>query len=364
MLGSKRTQVGSVGLLLLLVAKAIGFALEGEDVTAKGEAVQQGVGEAVIAQDPHPFTEGEVGGGDAGDPFAERSAELEEELGAGGGEWDVAQFVENDELMALGLFQEAGELMGFLGLLQGIDECGDWIESHPVVLSAGGQAQTDGDMGLAQAGIAQQDHWLGPDDPPLHITERNSSFGFLALEKQKPQRQTEPEVAEQKRELKVQVLDETDDLTAMLDALAQVTGKNLAFLQPQKQEQFQIAAQKPQDYDFTPKDVRDFGRYWRERLRPPGSLQRPLRRRSGRSPAWPYPPTAGRSLYLVHSALPILLKETAYRPDAPTAHPSFTLTSSLSHPILSLNFPRENVILSSHSGPVLLVHLCREWVVH
>ena len=59
----------------------------------------------------------------------------------------------------------------------------------------------------------------------------------------------------------------------------------------------------------------------------PGSLQRPLRRRSGRSPAWPYPPTAGRSLYLVHSALPILLKETAYRPGAPHCssflHPDF-----------------------------------------
>jgi len=101
----------------------------------------------------------------------------------------------------------------------------------------------------------------GPDDPPHHITERNSSFGFLALEKQKPQRQAEPEVAELKQSSEPNA---TDDLTAMLDALAQVTGKNLAFLRPQKQEQFQIAAQKLLDYDFTPEDVRDFGRYWRE----------------------------------------------------------------------------------------------------
>ena len=50
----------------------------------------------------------------------------------------------------------------------------------------------------------------------------------------------------------------------MLDALVQVTGKNLAFLRPQKREQFQIAAQKLLDYGFTPEDVRDFGRYWRE----------------------------------------------------------------------------------------------------
>ena len=48
----------------------------------------------------------------------------------------------------------------------------------------------------------------------------------------------------------------------------------------------------------------------------------------------------------------------------PTAHPSFTLTSSLSHPILSRSFPRENVILFSHNGPILLVYLCRELVVH
>ncbi len=50
----------------------------------------------------------------------------------------------------------------------------------------------------------------------------------------------------------------------MLNALAQVTGKNLDFLRPGKREEFQAAARKLLDYHFSPEDVRDFGRYWRE----------------------------------------------------------------------------------------------------
>ena len=104
----------------------------------------------------------------------------------------------------------------------------------------------------------------GPDDPPsLHSSQKNPSFGFLALEKQAPQKR-EPEPAAREPELDAPTAEEDDALTAMLDALAQVTGKNLAFLRPQKREQFVVAAQKLLDYGFTSEDVRDFGRYWRE----------------------------------------------------------------------------------------------------
>ncbi len=102
-----------------------------------------------------------------------------------------------------------------------------------------------------------------PGDPSLHSSQRHSVFGFLALEKQAPPKQ-EPEPEAKEPELNAPTSEEGDELTAMLDALAQVTGKNLAFLRPQKREQFQIAAQKLLDYGFTPEEVRDFGRYWRE----------------------------------------------------------------------------------------------------
>ncbi len=110
----------------------------------------------------------------------------------------------------------------------------------------------------------------GPDDPPLHSSQKNSSFGFLALESRKaPEtanaRANGADHAEDAAVFEPEVEAEQPDAFAeMLDALAQVTGKNLAFLRPQKREQFQIAAQKLLDYGFTPEDVRDFGRYWRE----------------------------------------------------------------------------------------------------
>ena len=103
----------------------------------------------------------------------------------------------------------------------------------------------------------------GLGDPSLHPTERNFSFGFLSLENPR-QQQPEPTATAQKPNLEPQIPSKTDGLADMLNALAQVTGKNLDFLRPGKREEFQNAAQKLLDYDFSPEDVRDFGRYWRE----------------------------------------------------------------------------------------------------
>ncbi len=108
------------------------------------------------------------------------------------------------------------------------------------------------------------------DDPSLHSSQKNPSFGFLGLESRKA-----PEAAKARANgadhaedaaafEPVVEAEQPDAFAEMLDALAQVTGKNLAFLRTQKREQFQIAAQKLLDYGFTPEDVRDFGRYWRE----------------------------------------------------------------------------------------------------
>ncbi|HFQ95308.1 MAG TPA: helix-turn-helix domain-containing protein [Anaerolineae bacterium] len=111
----------------------------------------------------------------------------------------------------------------------------------------------------------------GPDDPsPLHSSQKNPSFGFLGLESRKAPETANPPVHDAGSIEDVAVFEheveaeQPDAFDKMLDALAQVTGKNLAFLRPQKREQFQIAAQKLLDYGFTPEDVRDFGQYWRE----------------------------------------------------------------------------------------------------
>ncbi len=105
---------------------------------------------------------------------------------------------------------------------------------------------------------------VSPDDPPLHSSQKKSSFGFLALEKHETPK---PEPAAKPAD------DGPDALGEMLDALAQVTGKNVAFLRPVKREEFQTTAQKLLDYDFTPEDARQFGRYWQE-AHPIGSNKR------------------------------------------------------------------------------------------
>lgn len=73
-----------VRLALQRVAKAEGIAQEFQDVTAKGEAVEQTTGEALVAQHLHPVAEGEVGGDEHRDPFVQRRTELKEQLGAAG----------------------------------------------------------------------------------------------------------------------------------------------------------------------------------------------------------------------------------------------------------------------------------------
>ena len=109
-----------------------------------------------------------------------------------------------------------------------------------------------------------------PGDPSLHSSQKNPSSGFLGLENRKAPETANPpvhdagsieDVAVFEHELEAE---QPGAFAEMLDALAQVTGKNLAFLRPQKREQFQIATQKLLDYGFTPEDVRDFGRYWQE----------------------------------------------------------------------------------------------------
>ena len=65
-----------------------------------GETVEQRGGHLGVAEDGWPFAEGEVGGDDDRGALVEPAHEVEEQLPAGLGEGQVAEFVEDDEVAA------------------------------------------------------------------------------------------------------------------------------------------------------------------------------------------------------------------------------------------------------------------------
>lgn len=69
------------------------------------EAVEQRGGHFGVAKDAGPFAEGEVGGDDDRSTFVELADQMEQELAAGLGEWQIAKLVQDQEV-------EAGDEIG------------------------------------------------------------------------------------------------------------------------------------------------------------------------------------------------------------------------------------------------------------
>jgi hypothetical protein len=69
------------------------------------EPIEQRGGHLGIAEDGRPFAEGEIGGDDDGCALIEAADEMEEQLAAGVGEGQIAEFIKDDEV-------EAGQVIG------------------------------------------------------------------------------------------------------------------------------------------------------------------------------------------------------------------------------------------------------------
>ena len=59
---------------------------------------QQRAGEPFRAEDFRPFVEGQVGGHQDGAPLVALAEDLKEQLGTGPGQWDEAQFVDDQQI--------------------------------------------------------------------------------------------------------------------------------------------------------------------------------------------------------------------------------------------------------------------------
>ena len=87
-------------LSLLAVFEPIAVAVHLEDVNVVGEAIEQRAGQALGGEHAGPLVEGQIAGDDDGAAFVALAEDLEQQLGAGRRERDVAQFIDDQKLVA------------------------------------------------------------------------------------------------------------------------------------------------------------------------------------------------------------------------------------------------------------------------
>ena len=98
------------------------------------EPVEQGSGEPLGAQDLGPAIEGQVGGDQQARALVGPADDLEEEFGPGLGAGDVAELVEDEQVVAFELLVEAFELALLAAFEELGDQAGDTEEAHAPAL--------------------------------------------------------------------------------------------------------------------------------------------------------------------------------------------------------------------------------------
>ena len=159
--------VGSVrrrGLTPAALVEPVALAIHLEDVDVVGEAVEESAGEALGAEHLGPFVEGQIGGDQGRAPLVALAEHLEQQLGAGLRQRHEAEFVDDQKLAGGELLLEPQQLLVIAGLDELVDQCGGGDEADREALLAGRQAETEGDVGLAGAAVAERDEVLAALD--------------------------------------------------------------------------------------------------------------------------------------------------------------------------------------------------------
>jgi hypothetical protein len=131
-----------------------------DDFAVMGEPVEQRGRHLGVAEDAGPFTKGQVGGDDDRGALVQSADQMEEQLAAGLGEREIAEFIEDDEV-------ETGQVIGQAALpartgfaLQPIDEVDDGIKAATRAAADAGSRNGDGKVAFAGAG---RDRGIVPD---------------------------------------------------------------------------------------------------------------------------------------------------------------------------------------------------------
>src|SRR5437764_8863587 len=120
------------------------------------EAVEQRRCHLGVAEHARPFAEGQVGGDEDGGALVKPADQVEQQLATGLGEWQVAQFVEHDEVEPRQVIGEPALPTGAGFALQPIDEVDDGVEASSRSAADASSSDRYGEMALAGAGAADQ----------------------------------------------------------------------------------------------------------------------------------------------------------------------------------------------------------------
>ena len=113
------------------------------------DAVEQGAGEALAGEHRCPFLEGQVRSDDCSAVFVAPAEDVEQELAAGLREGHVAELVDDQQADPGELVLEAEQPFLVARLDHLVDQMGGGGEADGEALLAGGQAEGQGDVRLA-----------------------------------------------------------------------------------------------------------------------------------------------------------------------------------------------------------------------
>ena len=102
--------------------ESVAGAVDGEHLGVVEEPVEDGGGERFVAEGVGPFGDGLVGGDDRRAARVAAVDDLEDAVGVGAVELEVAGFVDDQQLRALQLGELAGESAERVGVAQAADE--------------------------------------------------------------------------------------------------------------------------------------------------------------------------------------------------------------------------------------------------
>jgi hypothetical protein len=107
-----------------------------DDVAMVRQPIEHGGGHLGVAEHLGPIGEGQIGGDQQRRVFVELADQVEQQLAARLTEWQIAEFIDDDEIVAQQLLGETAAAAGRLLLLQLIDQV-DQVEAAGKRICAG-----------------------------------------------------------------------------------------------------------------------------------------------------------------------------------------------------------------------------------
>jgi hypothetical protein len=166
-------------LWLGAVSEAPAFVSSLHDIAVMREAIEECGGHLRIAEDARPFAERQVRRDDNRGPLVETADQVEQQLSAGLGKGQIAEFVKDDEVESCEIVRETSLTTSPPFGFQPIDEIDGGEEAPARSCSYTASRDVNGQMRLARAGAANKNDvaLLGDEVAPARSRTRLSLIG-------------------------------------------------------------------------------------------------------------------------------------------------------------------------------------------